>query len=609
MTLYRASLGTALALVVMLAWCLPARGEPWSFDGIERVVAISDIHGDYGAMVRTLQSASVLDDGLAWSGGKTHLVIVGDILDRGPDSRDAMDLLMRLEGEAVAAGGEVHVLIGNHEAMNLSGDLRYVSREAYGDFAGEELAEDREHWFQVYAAQRSAGEQSAADPREQFDEQFPPGFFARRKAFASDGHYGRWLLSKPLIVVINGTAFVHGGLSPLIGEIGLQGTNGRLLDELVDYVRHVETLMAAELLLPTDSFYDHPELVAGFAAAWTADTDIISAIEGVKRLNDSALHAPDGPLWYRGNVACSAVFEIDRLESSLSAIAAERVVIGHTPTPGSRILERFGGVVIEVDTGMLNSYYKGHGNALVIADGHIAAIAENGEASAALTRHPRKVGSRRGADISAEELEGLLGQGEVIETKVDAAGQEVLTISNGSQTVDAVFVGRSGRKFFPDVAAYRLDRLLELDMVPVTVMREIDGDEGSLQFLPASSTDETQRSQSGRGGGAMCPLPVQWSAMMVFDALIFNEGRSAANIRYDRSSWQLILPGYTRAFSTSKSRPAHLRDQQLAVGPAWQRALSTLTDEALKAELGDVLDDRRLRALGARRDALIAAGP
>ena len=43
------------------------------------------------------------------------------MLDRGPDSRKVMDLLMRLEGEASKTGGRVHVLIGNHEAMNVYG--------------------------------------------------------------------------------------------------------------------------------------------------------------------------------------------------------------------------------------------------------------------------------------------------------------------------------------------------------------------------------------------------------------------------------------------------------------------------------------------------------
>src|SRR5256885_1640875 len=87
--------------------------------GVERVVAVGDIHGDADQLVAVLRSASLIDDKGAWSGGKAHLVQTGDILDRGPDSRRAMDILMRLEIEATKAGGAVHALIGNHEAMNL----------------------------------------------------------------------------------------------------------------------------------------------------------------------------------------------------------------------------------------------------------------------------------------------------------------------------------------------------------------------------------------------------------------------------------------------------------------------------------------------------------
>ena len=121
-----------------------AAGGQWQYDGVERIVALSDIHGAYKPMVRTLQSAAVIGEDLAWTAGNTHLVIVGDILDRGPESRQAMDLLMKLEPEAAAAGGKVHVLIGNHEAMNLIADLRYVSKSEYAAFAEEESAADRD---------------------------------------------------------------------------------------------------------------------------------------------------------------------------------------------------------------------------------------------------------------------------------------------------------------------------------------------------------------------------------------------------------------------------------------------------------------------------------
>lgn len=89
----------------------------------ETVVAIGDIHGAYGSLTRLLIANQLVDEQLHWSAGTTHLVSLGDLLDRGPKSKQVMDLLIRLQVEAEAAGGKVHVLLGNHEAMNLMGIL------------------------------------------------------------------------------------------------------------------------------------------------------------------------------------------------------------------------------------------------------------------------------------------------------------------------------------------------------------------------------------------------------------------------------------------------------------------------------------------------------
>jgi hypothetical protein len=590
-------------ILLLMAFSAQAASE-WTFDGVERVVAVSDIHGDYDALVSTLQAAEVVDGALAWRAGETNLVIVGDILDRGPSSRKSMDLLMRLEPEAAAAGGRLHVLIGNHEAMNLVGDLRYVSRDEYAAFADEETQEQRNHWFEAYASKRGAGVGTPEEQRARFDERYPPGFFAHREAFGSKGKYGTWLLSKPLLVVVNGTAFVHGGLSPLVAELGLAGVNQTLGDELAAYVRNVEMLVDAELLLPTDSFYEHPGLVGSISASLTSDPTLVAAISSVTELNDSDLHSLEGPLWYRGNIACSALIETDRLEPALQAIGAERVVIGHTPTPGRRVLQRLGGRVIEIDTGMLSRYYQGSGSALVLAGEDLAVVSERGGTVAAPAPHPRFVGQRpEGLDRAG--LENILANGKVVSERDDPIGHRIVTLTDGERLVDAVFDRRAARGFYPEVAAYRLDLLLGLDMVPVAVRREIGGEDGSLQFYPTGTTDETQRRETGRGGSAQCPLPTQWEAMLVFDALIRNEGRVGTSIRYDRSDWQLILVDHSDTFGTGKDRPRHLKDVQIKLGTTWRAALGSLTEERLDAELGDVLDARRARALRIRRDDLL----
>jgi hypothetical protein len=95
--------------------------------------------------------------------------------------------------------------------------------------------------------------------------------------------------------------------------------------------------------------------------------------------------------------------------------------------------------------------------------------------------------------------------------------------------------------------------------------------------------------------------------MYVYDVLIYNEGRSQHRMLYDRSSWDLILSQHDRAFATKKGRPAHLKRATVDVTPGWKQALAALTDERLKETLGDVLDDRRLKALMIRRDELLAS--
>jgi len=605
--LHRRFAGVVFTLAAIFLFMAAARADEWKYNNVERVVAIADIHGAYEPMLKALQNAEVIGKNLSWSGGKTHLVIVGDILDRGPDSRQAMDLLMRLEGEAVEAGGKIHVLIGNHEAMNLTGDLRYVSKAEYAAFADEELAEERDRWFEAYASKRATGTDSPEGLRVLFKQRFPQGYFAHRRAFASDGQYGAWLLTRPIVVVINGTAFVHGGLSPMIADIGLDGVNGKLRDDLAGYLRQVEVLTDAGVLLPTDSFHDHPAIAGSFEVPADAPSEVSSALQALLALYDSDVHALDGPLWYRGNVMCSERVEADKLNGALQAIGATRVVIGHTPTPGRRVLERLDGRIIEIDTGMLNGYYGGSANALTIDRNGVLALNEDADKAVAPLPHPRQVGNRPGRSLDVDELETLLRSGEIVSQQRGEFGDQRVVIADGDGTIDAVFTKRTARGVFADVAAYRLDRLLNLDMVPVAVLREVGGSEGSLRFSPADRIDEFQRQQDGRGGSAWCALPEQWNAMFVFDVLIYNDARDGRSILYDLDSWQVMLISHNKAFAARNSVPGRLKTVPYQVDQAWKDILSTLDDEALQQGLGDVLDQKRLRALGQRRDVLIAA--
>jgi uncharacterized protein YacL (UPF0231 family) len=149
--------------------------EPSIFNDIDKIAALSDIHGQYDLAVEILQNNQIIDSELNWSFGNGHLVIVGDVFDRGDKVTEVLWLVYKLEKQAKLAGGMVHFLLGNHEYMVLHADLRYL-HEKYE--AVSELME-----------------------------------ISYEEQFGRQSVLGRWLRSKHTIVKINEHIFVHGGIS------------------------------------------------------------------------------------------------------------------------------------------------------------------------------------------------------------------------------------------------------------------------------------------------------------------------------------------------------------------------------------------------------------
>ena len=599
--------GWSRILAVLILGCAPwplvLAGE-WHFSSVDRVVAVGDVHGAYDALVDTLQAAGVIDAELAWTGGRTHLVSTGDLLDRGPESRRVMDLMMRLETESRLAGGRVHQLLGNHEVMNLIGDLRYVADEEYAAFIDGETAAEREFWYRRFLDSRPAGS-AESTARSEFDDLAPPGFFGHRRAFRRDGKYGAWLLQKPFMVVINETLFVHGGVPPYVTAHGLAGVNGVLKQDLVGYVTRVEVLEDQRVLSPVDRFKARPAMLEEKLLAKGLQADTRHSIERLLELGRSPLHGPAGPTWYRGTAACNRLVEGDALLAAFAKVGAKRVVVGHTTTTTRQVQQRADGRVVEIDTGMLKETYEGSGNALVIAGDNLTVVSQDGESVCAPIAHPVRVGHESLA-IDDAALANVLAAGDVVEMSSVAGTWKLLQVTGGDTTVFALFrPSPEDGRFAPELAAYRLDRALQLGMVPVTVRREVAGVRGTLQFLPENAVTERTRVVRGEGQRAPCSLPKQMGAMRVFDRLIHNPARSPASILYDPDDWLLILTDHEQSFGKDSEPSVYPGDAEFGTGDEWRAALRELDDETLAAFLGDVLDEDRLIALRDRRDALL----
>jgi hypothetical protein len=331
----------------------------WEWDGVPRIVAMGDVHGHVDKLTAILQGTGIIDSKLKWSGGSDHVVLCGDLIDRGPDDRGILDFLQRLKKEAEERGGRVHTLVGNHGLMNLVRDFRFVSAESYRDFAKDERSKERQeawHVFERFTEGIPQEQMKAA-----FDEQFPPGYFARQRAFGSEGKYGRWLAEQPIVVKINGIVFLHGGLTPKVAALGLDEIN-RLFHESIRLVfDSIKVLAPVVAGLPTypnlagAALYvvqNEAKVEEGDAERQRLREEIVTAARTFLDQTETVPHQADGPLWYRGNSVKTEAEELARFERVLELLDARAVMVGHTSTRSGVVTTRFGGRLYRGDVGM-----------------------------------------------------------------------------------------------------------------------------------------------------------------------------------------------------------------------------------------------------------------
>lgn len=302
-----------------------------------RIIAVGDLHGDFQAWMTIATAAGLVDRSGHWAGGRTTLVQLGDILDRGPDSLKIVRNLQQLQKEAPLKGGKVIVVLGNHEAMNLIGDYRYTTPGEYAAFADDQSRARREKLYRLNKAAietsyRASNPQMTPDAiHEAWIAATPLGWIEHKLAWMPSGVLGQWATRNPAIVKIGDTLFVHGGISAEFAKTPLAEVNKRV------------------------------------AAAMVAGDESPQSI----------LTDPLGPLWYRGLVRADTDAEAERtrnarpappamgprptpdqeLTTVLAAYGAKRLVIGHTPIL-SGITITGGGRLARIDTG-ISRYYGG----------------------------------------------------------------------------------------------------------------------------------------------------------------------------------------------------------------------------------------------------------
>jgi hypothetical protein len=575
-----------ISLIILLL--ISAIGSAAAVSEPDRIVTFGDVHGGATELVALLKALDLIDAGGDWTGGQTHLISLGDLLDRGPESRRVMDLLMHLEAQAPETGGRVSVVLGNHELMNLTGDLRYVADEEYAAFAPDEDPEER----QAALAAFLAASPDLEDAGVVFASNHPPGFFGHRAAFQADGRYGEWLLNKPQILVVDGIAFVHGGLSAHFTAETIDDFNAAASAEIRELLTLGEGLVAEGVLPGWDDFLTAEPLAAE-----------ILLPDALLKLRESMTFAEDGPSWYRGTADCHALIEAPRFEAVLAAADLQRVVMGHTPTSPRIVQGRFDDRAILADTGMYTSYYRGRPSAVIFEGGSMVALTLT-EDDTLTPRFGRTPGDIRASDESSLNRQ-LVEQAGAHAIRPDTPFE----IEIDGRTYLATFRRGSRREQQARLAAHALDKHLGLGLVAPIVVYANDGRKGTLEAHPARIISEADRATSAIGRPNSCAGGSDYQLMYALDALMGNGRRTGESILYDATTWLMYLTGHDASFPTSTNLPAYLEGVSSGLPVALKNKLARLDRNGLEELLGEFLSSRQLKALIERRDQILATWP
>lgn len=245
------------------------------------VFVVADTHGEYEILISMLRAQKVLGPKLEWKFGRGHLVVLGDVFDRGPNHLEILWLLYKLQAEAQKAGGGAHFVLGNHESMALRGDPRYLNPK-YQDTAG------------VLA----------------------PNAYA--SLFANETLLGQWIRSRPAVLRVNDSLCLHGGISRALldSTLTLKDINDAVREALRGNTNGATSELVMGILGPLWYRGYFPQY-HDFPTATGADVDLALKTFGARRILIGHTIVPTVTPMFDGKVVAVQVYPKREAEQTI----------------------------------------------------------------------------------------------------------------------------------------------------------------------------------------------------------------------------------------------------------------------------------------------------
>ena len=293
----------------------------------------------------------------------------------------------------------MRVLLGNHETMNLTANVRGATDAIFASFASDDAERVRDEAYQQYVEHAARRREALGRPlpglvpSDEWMRTRPPGFIEYLEAMGPSGRYGRWLRQKPIATVVDDTVFLHGGLAPELEADSVGALNDQAREELARFDRYRDHLIKRDIILPFSTFQEIFAAVALELNAWLdrlfpdppapgrpapsltgKDREHLDILRDLQMIDSWSIINPKGPLWFRGFARWSEEDGNRVIGGVLDRFGVQRAVVGHSVTANRRVTRRFDGRVFLIDTGMLEGAYRGRASALEFLDGQVTAI-------------------------------------------------------------------------------------------------------------------------------------------------------------------------------------------------------------------------------------------
>ena len=343
---------------------------------------------------------------------------------------------------------------------------------------------------------------------------------------------------------------------------------------------------------------------------------------------DDLPFSTNGPLWYRGNSLENERAERERVTKVLELLDARKMMVGHTITLPRVPTTRFNQQVIRGDVGMA---YGGGAFAVFFEGASVSAFdLARKEPTTLMAEEPPGEGWGRGyVHLSDPQMEEILKDGQLAKRTPITRGEqsgEIWEITLDKTRLRGLFkdvevsIGDQSWRYQHEVAAYLLDRRINLNMVPVTVIRSVDGKEGSLRVLVESAVDlvsirsyeglegkereETVARISERYGLNLNELKEQVYRARLFDALIGKPKRDDEDKLLIPIEGRVLLVDHEEAFPEGSAIDFMVPVACNVLVADLELSLETLNRTELEAELGPYLNGQQIEALLERRDKI-----